>query len=97
MESYQHHDGRTFRLGKKPVRLDPRTLRMEKYAILLPVPPAAYDWTQGVQQWGMMDNDTLGDCTCAAVGHGDQVVTLNSSEGMKTPGDQLILNLYEKA
>jgi hypothetical protein len=34
---------------------------------------------------------------CAAVGHGDQVVTLNTSEGMKTPADQLILNLYEKA
>jgi len=32
------------------------------------------DWTKGITEWGMMMNDTLGDCTIAGVGHAVQVM-----------------------
>lgn len=87
-----------FKLGKKPPKIDPRTLRLSKYSASLPAPPPSCDWTKGVTSWGEMLNDQLGDCTCAAVGHADQVVSLNSPSGfMVTPPDQLILNLYERS
>jgi hypothetical protein len=85
------------KLGKKPPRIDPRTLSFAKYAPLLPPPPTAVSWTKNVTSWGMMLNDQLGDCTCSAVGHGIQVATLNSGGSEVTPPDQLILNLYEKS
>ncbi len=37
----------------------------------LPAAPAQYMWDAsiGASKWGMMDNDKIGDCTCAAAGH----------------------------
>jgi hypothetical protein len=84
------------KLGKRPPRKDERTLQFANYVAGLPAPPPACSWFQGVTQWGMMLNDELGDCTCAAYGHGAQVVTLNSTIGEVTPPDVLILNLYER-
>ena len=86
-------DAKQYRLGCKPPRIDPRTLQFARYAGILPPPPASCDWTQGVVSYGMMDNDVLGDCTCAAVGHGAQIATLNTG-GEITPADSRILALY---
>jgi hypothetical protein len=83
------------KLGKKPPKKDPRTLMLSKYT--LSPPPAACDWTKGVTSWGEMLNDNLGDCTCAAVGHGVQVASLNSPSGEITPPDSTIEQLYEKS
>jgi hypothetical protein len=85
------------KLGKLAAKHDPRSLQMAKYTSTLPAPPPSLDWTKGVTEWGMMLNDSLGDCTCAAIGHGAQVVTLNVPIGEVTPPDILILNLYEHA
>jgi hypothetical protein len=90
-------DHRAVKLGKKPAKIDKRTLRIAKYAKSLPPPPASCDWFGSVTSWGMMENDSLGDCTCAAVGHGVQVATLNSPDGEVTPPDSTILQLYEQA
>src|SRR5580658_8869232 len=57
------------KLGKKAPKIDSRTLRLAKYLTAVPPPPASCDWTKGVTEWGMMLNDALGDCTCAAIGH----------------------------
>ena len=67
-------------LGKRPVRHDPRTLRLARYLDpKLPPPPAAAAWSKrAAAPWGMMLNDTLGDCTIASIGHGIQVLTANS-------------------
>jgi len=87
-----------FKLGKKAPRIDRRTLRMADYLVDgLPAPPDSISWYKSVESWGMMDNDTLGDCTCAAVGHGVQVASLNSEEGEYTVPDSLVLSLYENA
>jgi hypothetical protein len=89
--------GKPIKLGKKPAKLDPRTLKLSKYTASLPAPPPAVDWTKGVTSFGEMLNNELGCCTCAAVGHGIQIATLNSPANEVTPPDSLILQLYERA
>jgi hypothetical protein len=82
------------KLGKKPAQHDPRTLQMANY-LELPAIPAAQDWTQkAAANWGMMLNDQLGDCTCAAVGHITQAWSSNASKEITLP-DQAILKAYE--
>ena len=63
------HDPATHKLGKAPVKHDPRTLLLTKYVRALPAPPPSADWTAKVAAWPMMANDSVGDCTCAAAGH----------------------------
>jgi len=59
------------KLGKFPVRVDVRTLRVENYIdrAVLPEPPAALDLSDRVADWPMYANDRIGDCTTAAAGH----------------------------
>jgi len=84
-------------LGKLPPIEDSRTLGMAKYiGSSLPVPPRVVDNSHGIQSWGMMGNDTLGDCTCAAVGHLIQVWTATASSEFTTP-DSDIEALYSGA
>ena len=92
-------DHTAVKLGKKPPKVDSRTLRLAKYLTPeLAPPPISVNWFGNVTSWGMMDNDSLGDCTCAAAGHGVQVATLNNLQmRMVTPPDSTILSLYEKA
>jgi hypothetical protein len=93
---YVHTDGRTLHLGRRKVsELTPETLRMNKYALVLPIPASAgVIWTKDVTQFGMMGNDLYSDCCEAAIGHAVQVVSLNDSMGEVTPPDALILDLY---
>ena len=46
-----------------------RAFMMHDYMATLPAAPSVLDNTRGIKQWGMMRNDTIGDCTCAAAGH----------------------------
>ena len=59
------------RLGKLPVRVDVRTLRVERYLdrAVLPAPPETLDLSDRVTEWPMYANDRIGDCTTAAAGH----------------------------
>lgn len=61
----------TYRLGKLPVRVDLRTLRLARYVdrAALPAPPPTFDLSRPVLEWPMYANDRLGDCTTAAAGH----------------------------
>jgi hypothetical protein len=93
---------RTFRLGRTPRAFDPRVPHMS--ALLAgtqpPAPPPSVDNTVGMPaDLGMMMNDTLGDCTCAAVYHAIQVWTFNASKGanMETEPDSDVEKLYELA
>ena len=58
---------------------------------ILPDPPEELDLTNGRTDWGVMLNNNLGDCTCAALGHLIQVWT-----GITVP-DSAILSTYEGA
>lgn len=82
------------KLGRKAVKQDSRTLKLGKYLSPALVPPASVDWTKGVTSWGMMLNDTLGDCTIAGAGHAIQVWSLNDTKEITLP-DSDILEQYE--
>jgi hypothetical protein len=89
-------DHSQMKLGRKAIKTDTRTLAFGDYLTpALPPPPAAADWTKGITSWGMMLNDTLGDCTIAGCGHAVQVWTANTS-GIVTLPDPTIESYYEQ-
>jgi hypothetical protein len=88
-----------YKLGRLPRSFDPRVPHMS--ALLAgtapPPPPPAQDWTVGMPaNLGMMLNDTLGDCTCAAFYHAIQVWTANANPPMVTASDVKVEKLYEQ-
>ena len=88
------------RLGRKAIKTDSRTLKLARYTRALPPAPPDRDWLHAkgsaeVTAWGMMLNDSLGDCTCAACGHAVQVWTLNADIEETVP-DSAILGAYEQ-
>src|SRR5215472_14516967 len=88
-----------FRLGRLPRSFNPRVPQLS--ALLAgqspPPPPPSADWTGPLPaNLGMMMNDTLGDCTCAAFYHAIQVWTANANPPMVTAPDRVVETLYEK-
>ena len=85
-----------YKLGKLPVRHDPRTLQFAAYLKEgLAPPPPTKSWTAKIPNngWGMMGNDTQGDCTCAAAGHLIMDWTANTGQEFTVP-DSNILSFY---
>ncbi len=88
-------EARDGRLGRTPSKNDPRNLLLAKYLPNdLSGVPAQANLSTPVKNWGMMLNDTIGDCTVAACGHQIQQWTANAGTE-KTPTDQAILKAYE--
>lgn len=88
-------DPKKLKLGKGAARHDPRALLMASYvAPSLPSPPPSADLTTKVNAWGMMENDQIGDCTCAAAGHLLMEWTANAGKKMFTPSDKQIVAAY---
>lgn len=57
-------------LGRLPKHPAERSRRVSFAAVFgtgLPAPPAARDWTEGETKRPMFGNDTVGDCSCAAI------------------------------
>jgi hypothetical protein len=70
----------------------------KRQGIALPTPPAEIDYTVGMNpNFGMMGNDTLGDCVAAACSHGRQVITFNGLHDERTTPDAEVLDLYSAA
>lgn len=86
------------KLGKKLPKLDHRTLKGAKYMASMPnyhAAPPWRDWTnKAMPDYGMMLNDNIGDCTCAAVGHLIQTWTSEHGNELTLP-DSAILKAYE--
>lgn len=83
-----------YKLGKKPARHDPRTLKLAAYlnTTVLPTPPAAHDWTAGMpDDFGMLANDSVGDCAEAMAAHEIEIETNARGAGLMlfTPADVL--------
>lgn len=58
------------KLGKRRAIVDPRIPRMSVLTRgRLPPPPPSANWYAGVHSWGMLANDTVGDCVEAAGMH----------------------------
>ena len=85
-----------YKLGRLAPSYDSRTLHFGDYlnAAALPAIPASRKWSAAVRQpWGVMANDTVGDCTCAGLCHLIQTWTANTGEEF-TLTDTQVLNLY---
>lgn len=91
------------KLGKLPPRYDQRTLQLANYLHLkkplppeLPLAPTVENWEAGIRSgsWGMMKNDTVGDCTCAAAGHLIMEWTLNAGKQEAIVSDENIIKAY---
>ena len=89
-----------FRYGRLPRKRSPRVAH---YSALvagqkLPAPPAAIDYTSVLPaSLGMFHNDSLGDCTCAAIYHAFQVWSANAQGTIDTEPDDDAMLLYEQA
>ncbi len=89
-------DHSTMKLGLRAVKTDTRTLRLSAYLTpQLPPAPPSRAWGAAVGSWGMMLNDTLGDCTIAAIGHAVQTWSANRYREI-TIADAAILQAYER-
>lgn len=88
------------KLGRLPRAWNPRVPHMSsllagRAAVAL---PAQIDYTSRMPaQLGIMMNDTLGDCTCAAFYHAIQVWTFNAAQNMDTEPDIDVEDLYIQA
>src|SRR5438477_9082891 len=94
----------SFRFGKHPPKHDYRTLRLKKYLTSkLAAPPPSYDVLPRVYSklkisdpaklFPMDGNDTLGDCTIAALAHAETVY--NGLVGKKKIwGEKSVIKLY---
>lgn len=84
------------KLGKKHARFDSRVPRLAKYLDEdMPAPPVSVDYSEKLSVIGMMANDSLGDCTCAAIGHAIQVWTSQATTEVTIP-DADVISLYER-
>jgi hypothetical protein len=89
------HSG--MKLGKGSPLHDPRTLMLAEYldTASLPATPASHIYAKNIAHtgWGMMDNDKIGDCTCAAAGH--LIMEWTDDNGaLFTPPDADIIAAY---
>jgi len=88
------------RLGRLPRARNARVPHMS--ALLAgkaaPTVPATADYTKGMpSNLGIMLNDTLGDCTCAAFYHAVQVWSFNAAHRVDTEPDVDVEDLYIQA
>lgn len=87
-------DHSMMKLGRRGAVYQPRRLALAKYTVAMPGPPAAAGWSKYLTNLGPMLNETLSDCTAAAVGHGIQIMTAANGNQVIVP-DSAILALYE--
>ncbi len=88
------------KFGRVARTFDPRVPHLSALVAgkTLPAPPVSTDYTRGMPpDFGMMLNDNLGDCTCAAFYHALQVWTFNTLKNETTEPDLDIRQLYVDA
>lgn len=87
----------TRKLGKKTAKLLKGLPALGKYTLHLPSSPPVADYSMGLFNLGNMANDSLGDCTCAAVGHAIQTWTSLTRPEQIVLDDAAIIDLYAKS
>jgi hypothetical protein len=81
------------KLGKLAPKRSLKTLALGNYLSVgkLPVPPTHNAWEYAVKvPYGMMMNDTVGDCTCASAGHMIQAWTANNNNAITISDDDVV-------
>lgn len=83
------------KLGKLARKFDPNVRAIAPVSHVWPPAPVEVDWTaKADQNFGMMLNDELGNCTCAAGGHFIQVWTSQTRPAEITVADNDVLGMY---
>lgn len=84
------HLGRSF--ARRTVVSHAKHLALHNFLALLPddFAPTVFDNTSGIQNWGMMGNDQLGDCTIAAPGHLVQAWTAAEGQEFTIPDSDIL-------
>lgn len=81
------------KLGKTRLKVDTRTLKLADYidpTLVLPTAPGWIDYTTKASKFGMMLNDSIGDCAIAGPSHMVQCFTsMNGMEVIVPDGDVL--------
>ena len=69
------------KLGKKEFKEDERDFKLAKYVdkTVLPTPPDNFNHDTLIKIWGMLANDTVGDCVIAGADHETMVWTEEGS------------------
>jgi len=83
------------KLGKNPPKRDPRTLKLAKYIKAVPPPPPEAGFITKIDNWPMMLNDSIGDCTIACAGHMIEQWTTYAQRSATIPTDKQILGAYQ--
>lgn len=82
------------KLGKLSPKKHRSTLDFGKYiGIEEPKFPSSCYYNHDITKWGMMGNDYVGDCTCAAAGHGIMGWTDDNNK-LVVPPDSSIIKMY---
>jgi hypothetical protein len=85
-----------YRLGKLSKKVDSRTLALARYlTAAVPAPPESVDYSGAVQDWGMLGNDTAGDCAWAGQAHADMLWTANAQKQQLLVTTDQVLQAYE--
>ncbi len=86
----------SLKFGKLPPKFNRKTLRLSNYITgTLPTAPAKLwrEYKVPPTAWGMDMNDTVGDCTCAAIAHMVMLFTAHTG-AMVTPTDDQVIAVY---
>jgi len=88
------------KLGKKPAKVDARTLKLSKYLRLPappapPSPPSEVSWITHVRNWPMFMNDRIGDCVPAGAAHAVEQWTQYACGQEAAITDAQVLKAYE--
>jgi hypothetical protein len=82
------------KLAPHPEETHPR-VRLSSHLAVTPAVPAKVDYATLVSSWPSYGNYQIGDCTCAALGHWFQAITLYGKGEEVTLPYSDILSLYE--
>ncbi|MBV9449513.1 MAG: hypothetical protein JO345_26825 [Streptosporangiaceae bacterium] len=85
-----------YKLGKQPKKTDPRTFALSRYLTsAVPTPPLQVDYGKAVTSWGMLGNDTVGDCAWAGQAHADMLWVANAQQQQLAVTTAQVLHAYE--
>lgn len=84
---------KNMKLGKLKPKFDRRTLQFNRYFSTLPYVPQTSHWLNA-PPLGMLMNDSIGDCTIAAILHNQRIWSKQNGVDF-TPNDQQALAAYE--
>lgn len=83
-----------FKGGRLPNNASKPRLTLSRYLSTV-VSKDSVDWLSDVVQWPMYENDSIGDCTCAAAGHIIEAVSQYGQGGATVLPDDAVLKAYE--